>query len=91
MPSKRSNSCSIAPFKACGTGRGLKNFGFEPDLTNNLALVPCIVPNSSLNTDLCLVNTLSRSQLILLIDPQFTLMSLSQFLPNRLGPFPLII
>ena len=39
MLSKRSNSCSIAPFKACGTGRGLKNFGFEPDLTNNLALV----------------------------------------------------
>ena len=91
MLSKRFSSCSIAPFKACGTERGLKNFGIESGLTNNLALVSCIVPNSSLNTDLCLANTLSGSQLIFLIDPQFNLMFLSQFLPNRLGPFPLMI
>jgi len=36
---------------------GLKSFSFEPGLTNNLALVPCIVPNSSLNIDKCLFNT----------------------------------
>lgn len=55
---KWSNSCSLGPLKACGIGRGLKNFGFGSGFRNNLALTPCIVPNA-LHCTWCWVSTLS--------------------------------